>query len=58
MGPGVGRTGCLFSFSFVFSFCSLSFGGREKEIGEPHYDGWILRLHGWMLDGDEIWIYL
>ena len=34
--------------------------GGEKEIGEPHYDGagWILQLHGWMLDGDGIWMCL
>lgn len=31
--------------------------GRE-EIGKPRYDGWILRLLGWMLDGNGIWIYL
>ena len=24
---------------------------RGKEIGEPHFDGRILRLRGWMLDG-------
>lgn len=27
--------------------------GGGKEIGGLHFDGWILRLHGWMLDGDE-----
>ena len=29
-----------------------------KESGEPRYDGWILRLRGWMLDGDGKWMYL
>ena len=32
--------------------------GGEKEIGEPQYDGCILRPHRWMLDGNEIWISL
>ena len=56
MGPGAGRTDCL--FSFVFSFCSFPLVGRKNEIWEPHYDAWIPRLRGWMLDGDEIRIYL
>ena len=36
-----------------------TFGGTgRKEVREPHYDGWILRLRGWMLDGDRIWVYM
>ena len=47
----------LLNFPLYFLFVIFSLVGGKK-IGEPHYDGWILWLHGWMLDGDEIWIYL
>ena len=30
--------------------------GGGKEIREPHYGCWILRLRRGMLDGDGIWI--
>ena len=50
MGPDAGRT--LFLF-LVFSFVLFLLAGGE-EIEELHDDGWILRLRGWMLDGDGI----
>ena len=41
----------LFLFLCLFLLFFFFLAGGE-EIEEPHYDGWILRLRGWMLDGD------
>ena len=56
MGPGAGWTGC-FSPS-VFPFCLFLLTEREKGVGEPRCDDWILRLRGLILDGDGKWMYL
>ena len=50
---GLGADQTEWLLSFVFSFCSFSLAGKGKKIGEPQFDGWILRLRGWVLNGDR-----
>ena len=58
-GEEVGRTRTRLSVPFAFCMyflclllCLYLFRwSGEKEKGKPHFDGWILRLRGWMLDG-------
>lgn len=56
-GGRAGQTECTFSFvlSLLYPF-SWRNGGRK--VREPHHDGWVLQLRGWVLGGDGIWIYL
>ena len=44
-------SGTLKLFERLLFCCLLQVDAGGKEIRESHYDSWILRLRGWMLDG-------
>ena len=56
--PPIQAAGRTVSFPLSSLLVLFLLEGGEKEIGEPYYDSWILRLREWTPDGDGTWIYL